>query len=93
MSYIIDSSIRILKPFAGFRPTIYTQEFLFRDYLGLTGQPDVVIIVAPFLQEVLAGLERYGKFGQNRTITYLVTILNKYLPKSRPYAGVLGTSA
>lgn len=93
MSYIIDSSIRILKPFAGFRPTIYTQEFLFRDYLRLTGQPDVVIIVAPFLQEVLAGLERYGKFGQNRTITYLVTILNKYLPKSRPYAGVLSTSA
>ena len=82
LNYFIDSSVRIVKPIAGFRPTNYTQEFLFRDYLGSTGQPDVVIIVAPFLHEVRAGLQRHGKAGLKGMIRNLVTILNKYLPKS-----------
>ena len=82
LGLMFDSSVRILKPIAGFRPTNYTQEFLFRDYLGKNGQPDVVIIVAPFLHEVRAKLERHGKAGLKGSIRNLERILNKYLPRS-----------
>ena len=82
LSRIFDSTVRIVKPIADLRPTNYTQEFLFRDYLRATGQPDVVIIVTPFLHEVRAGLKRHGKVGLKGMIRNLVRILKKYLPKS-----------
>lgn len=82
LSRIFDSSVRIVNSIAGFKPTNYTQEFLFRDYLGQTGQPDVVIIVTPFIHEVFAGLEKHGKLGLKVMIRNLVAILKKYLPTS-----------